>query len=46
MKRIVSAEPNDLQARRFRVTYTPTGTGNNTGERVEVILPNVASFCP
>jgi hypothetical protein len=46
MNRIVSADANDLQARRFRVTFTSTATGINTGERVEVILPNVASFCP
>jgi hypothetical protein len=44
--RTVSADANDLQARRFRVTYSSSGTGNNTGDRVEVILPNVATFCP
>jgi len=46
MNRIVSTDTNDLQARRFRVTYSVTGTGTNTGDRVELILPNVATFCP
>lgn len=43
---IIPPDTNDLQAHRFRVSYTSAAAGTSFGTRMEVILPNVATFCP
>ena len=46
VNRSIIADTADLQAHRFRVSYTSSGAGTSIGTRMEVILPNVATFCP
>lgn len=46
VNRTISTDTADLQARRFRVIYTSAAGGTSIGNRMEMILPNVASFCP
>lgn len=46
VNRNIIADTADLQAHRFRVIYTSAAAGTSFGTRMEVILPNVATFCP
>ena len=39
------ADPIDLQAHRIRISFA-INTNASTSQRVEVVVPNVASFCP